>query len=329
MKRKEKGEVGKCVNGNVNKIKLKRRNHHKKTCECNACKDYKLDVYHLNNKCECEVCYEKFSEEKLRDHHKQTHTTELVYKCKFCNMGFKQQDDFENHVNLHHSNGQHCCQHCVERFTSTELLKEHEKSHPKFLKSYRCGKPFSSTNNLVQYRKSYRYGINGENIYECPRKKAKKEDTMGLNVNREYKGYCFHCGEKFQTSQLHKLHMENLGLHSLHHKLHMEKQGKSNVSEKYKCTECSNTFYFSGCFNSHKKTHLSGSAECDEGSFIVTAADISNIDSYSCPTGKVFRPAEKTEVDTIPENGIGNVKSDIDHVHSYCISSINNFHIFF
>ena len=69
--------------------------------------------------------------------HEATHTGETPFKCPVCNKGFRRKDKMRRHEILHESDEvkyRFPCEYCGRRFTQSNNLKTHIRSHHSSLK---------------------------------------------------------------------------------------------------------------------------------------------------------------------------------------------------
>lgn len=54
----------------------------------------------------------------------QTHETEKMIQCQFCDKKFSQTNNLKRHVQRHETERKYKCQKCVRKFSTSDCLKD-------------------------------------------------------------------------------------------------------------------------------------------------------------------------------------------------------------
>ena len=179
---------------------------------------------------QCEVCERWWLTKETYNTHMRLHfgrTSSKVFVCVFCNMGFFQMLEVDDHYKSHAENTTFRCMHCEKSFDKREDLVTHRSVHPNQkvpLNCDRCDKLFATLQELRAH----------EHCHDKPLE-------------------CVVCDLKFTTEEEAKDHM-----------LSHNDDGSilSTTVLMYKCPKCGKVFTNKDDYNSHALVHEGAEFVC-------------------------------------------------------------------
>ena len=117
------------------------KQHMGKTFECDMCGDKFINdkglqrhtkIYHteLNQQFQCQYCTKLFSRKNLLENHIRRHFNYRPFKCNYCDKSFKTRQYLTGHINgVHKNDKQFVCNECDARFSWRSTWKRHMNMH--------------------------------------------------------------------------------------------------------------------------------------------------------------------------------------------------------
>lgn len=128
--------------------------------------DMNISNYEVHTCHECQAIFPRISD--LKNHKRIKHSS---FKCQECNRRYKNQKDYEEHIQRHQKSKDFKCETCGKFFTNNQNLKRHERAHNgvKKFECLVCGHKFDQKSNLVRHSKIHEVSVMYEVRTSYPR----------------------------------------------------------------------------------------------------------------------------------------------------------------
>ena len=166
-----------------------------------------INLIHDGQPYHCDGCSEKFKDwSSIRSHILKAHAAEHLKVCEVCGASYFEKRDYIRHLQSN------AC-------SATTDIPKYENAEPECCDE--CGKIFQKRSNLRKHREDF-HGVESEDrIHACNTCGQKFASRSGLgrhnNIWHKYANpkdgdgtTCGHCGEKFQTPQNWRAHLQRI-----------------------------------------------------------------------------------------------------------------------
>ncbi|XP_072018931.1 zinc finger Y-chromosomal protein-like [Amphiura filiformis] len=196
---------------------------------------------------QCDLCSNKYANEKQLKSHVRRHSYESKFSCKYCAKRLPGPKRLENHiVKVHGEDTPYKCEYCAESFATKCYLQVHSKIHATSFKCQFCSQNFLNEKSLYNHKRRHTYHT------RFPCQQCGKCFAGPITLDRHMR---VHNGTPFQCRYCPQVFATNEYL-IIHERIHTKEK------PQYQCEYCEQSFDWKSRYNRHMKVHTEKPHKC-------------------------------------------------------------------